>query len=75
LIAKKEEWSVMSAQALIQAARKRKCGRCGKMIVKGEYILQTGKKAYGLDCAAFIFRELAWRGNLKFFGVWLIHGL
>ncbi|MCC6023655.1 MAG: hypothetical protein LZ166_00720 [Thaumarchaeota archaeon] len=47
----------MSAQELVQAARKRKCSKCGKTIVKGEYVLRTGKKAYCLDCAATIVTD------------------
>ncbi|MCF3653013.1 MAG: hypothetical protein L2C94_002445 [Aigarchaeota archaeon] len=55
----------MSAQELVQAARKRKCSKCGKTITKGEYILRAGKKAYCLDCAAAIVTDPALKEKIE----------
>ena len=53
------------AQRLVQASRKRKCAGCGRRIVKGEYILVRGRKAYCLRCASSIVSDPALSERIK----------
>ena len=53
------------AQKLVQAARKRKCAGCGRRIVKGEYALVRGRKAYCLKCASSIVSDPALSERIK----------
>jgi len=53
------------AQKLVQAARRRKCAGCGRQIVKGEYALVRGRKAYCLRCASSIVSDPALSDRIK----------
>jgi len=54
-----------AAQELTQATRKRKCHRCGRTIVKGEYVLREKKNAYCLECAAAIVTDPALKEKIE----------
>jgi len=57
--------SAESAQELIQVARRRKCHKCGRAILKGEYILREKKKAYCLECAASVVTDPGLRQKIE----------
>jgi len=50
---------------LVQAGRKRKCHKCNRTIVKGEYFIKDKNKAYCIDCSLSIVTNSELREKIE----------